>query len=218
MIELKNIVKKYKENTILKDINLKIDKGEFICIIGKSGSGKTTLLNIIGLIDSYNSGEYIFEGENITGINNNKLAKIRRDNIGFVFQSYQLVNNMTVKENVIMPMGYAGVGKKEREERALELLERLEILDKKDNYPSELSGGEKQRVSIARAIANRPRMILADEPTGNLDPANTEVVMKIFSELNKEGITIVMVTHELELKRYATKSIIVTRGEALKEI
>lgn len=219
-IELKNFTKEYKckeKKVIFKNSNLKVCRGDFVSIVGKSGSGKTTLLNIIGTLDSLSTGEYYLDGKQINQLNNIQISKIRREYIGFVFQSYHLINEFTVKDNIGMPMGYAGKKRKEREQRIKDLLIEFDLIDKIDCYPNQLSGGEKQRVAIARAISNHPKIILADEPTGNLDPKNTEIVMEILSKINSMGTTIIMVTHDMSLVKYTNKTLIVEDGSIIEK-
>lgn len=200
IIELNNVGKIYKTGTIeveaLKDINLTIDKGELISIMGPSGSGKSTLMNILGCLDRTTSGKYILDSVNISVLNDVELAKIRNLKIGFVFQSFNLLPKMSAQQNVELPMLYAGVSRDERKKRAQSALERVGLAERMHHKPTELSGGQKQRVAIARALVNNPSIILADEPTGNLDSRSGEEIMQLFQELNDEGVTIVLVTHE----------------------
>lgn len=203
MIDLKDIVKIYRtggeELVALKEISLHIAEGEFTSIMGPSGSGKSTMMNILGLLDRFDSGTYILNGQNVTGLSDNESAHVRNKEIGFVFQSFNLMPRMTILENVELPMVYAGIPAKERKERALKALDRVGLSDRVKHRPNEISGGQKQRVAIARAIVNTPAVLMADEPTGNLDSKTTLEIMRIFQELNAEGTTIVMVTHEPEV-------------------
>ena len=188
IIELSNIQKSYTVDNskvnVLNNINLEIHKGDFVGIYGKSGSGKSTLLNIIGLIDKMNSGIYLLNGIDISKISSKQENGIRNREIGYIFQSFNLINSLNVLENVAMPLGYSGVGKKERILRAKELLESVGLKDKAYSYPHKLSGGEKQRVSISRALSNNPSIILADEPTGALDSKNSEIIMNLLKKIN----------------------------------
>ncbi|MDD4000866.1 MAG: ABC transporter ATP-binding protein [Bacilli bacterium] len=208
MVILEDVNKDYGENEnivhALRDVNLRIENGKLTAIIGKSGSGKSTLMNMIGALDKPTSGEVFFNDENITGLSEKQLAEYRNKKTGFVFQAFHLEPSFTVLENVCMPLTISGVDKKEREERAVKLLILLDILEKKNKKASELSAGQKQRVAIARALINNPEIILADEPTGNLDSENGEEVMKILKNIASLGKMVVLVTHNLEdAKKYA---------------
>jgi putative ABC transport system ATP-binding protein len=200
MIDLKNIRKIYTGNTVetiaLNNLSLKVEKSDFVAIVGKSGSGKSTLLNILGCMDTFDSGSYIFEGTDVKKLDYKQRAIFRSKKIGFVFQSFHLVHNMKVIENVEMPLGYAGIGTKKRKALAFSILERLGIEGKSNNYPSQLSGGQQQRVAIARALINNPSLLLADEPTGNLDTKTSEEIINLFEEINKQGSTVIIVTHD----------------------
>ena len=217
MIKLSDICKTYinKENShdVLHHVNLEIQDGEFVIISGTSGSGKTTLLNILGLIDRATGGNYILNGENITDMNDNAHAELRNKMFGYVFQSFYLIDELNIVENVCVPAGYAGERKKERNKRAEELLKVVGLGDKGHSRPSQLSGGEKQRVAIARALINNPKIILADEPTGNLDSNNSRIVMELLKKKYIEGKTIIMVTHDPSLEIYATKIIHIVDGK-----
>ena len=217
MIKLSDICKTYinKENShdVLHHVNLEIQDGEFVIISGTSGSGKTTLLNILGLIDRATGGNYILNGENITDMNDNAHAELRNKMFGYVFQSFYLIDELNIVENVCVPAGYAGERKKERNKRAEELLKVVGLGDKVHSRPSQLSGGEKQRVAIARALINNPTIILADEPTGNLDSNNSRIVMELLKKKYIEGKTIIMVTHDPSLEIYATKIIHIVDGK-----
>ncbi|MDH2454869.1 ABC transporter ATP-binding protein (plasmid) [Priestia megaterium] len=219
MIELVGISKSYflgkDEVPILKDINLKIKGGEFLAIMGPSGSGKSTLMNIIGCLDQASSGSYLLNEEDISSYSDEQLARVRNLHIGFVFQQFQLLPRLTAAENVELPMVYAGVSRKERKKRAEEALKKVGLSERIKHLPNELSGGQKQRVAIARAIVNNPTIILADEPTGALDTKTSESIMEQFSNLNLEGTTIVIVTHEPEIANYASRKIIVRDGQIL---
>ncbi|HLR91809.1 MAG TPA: ABC transporter ATP-binding protein [Atopostipes sp.] len=220
MIELKNIYKLYEMGgetvTALEDVSLSIQKGDFTSIMGPSGSGKSTLMNVTGLLDEFDRGEYLLNEHNIGDYSDKELAKIRNKEIGFVFQSFNLMPRMSVLENVMLPLVYGGVSLSDRKERATEALEKVGLGDRVDHRPNEISGGQKQRVAIARAIVNQPTVILADEPTGNLDSTTAEEIIRIFQELNRDGATIVMVTHEREVAEY-TKKIIHLRDGRLTE-
>ena len=209
MIELKDICKSYYgqgiENKVLRHIDFKIEKGEFVMLYGESGSGKTTLLNMIGLLDPCTSGEILLNGENITNLAGDEQARLRNQTFGYVFQSFYLIPELKVTENVCLPAGYAGKKKKEMVRRAGILLQEVGLADKKKFRPSQLSGGEKQRVAIARALMNDPDIILADEPTGNLDSGNSGKIMTLLKKQHLQGKTIVMVTHDPETDRYATR-------------
>ncbi len=196
VVALRKVFKRIDGEDILKDINLEVRKGEFLSIVGASGSGKSSLLYIMGLIDKPTFGEVLFEGERIEFSREEYLSRIRNGKIGFIFQFHYLLPEFTALENVMVPMLKAGISSEEAKERGRELLRKVGLAGKEERRPYQLSGGEMQRVAIARALANSPLLILADEPTGNLDSRNTEVVMDIFLDLNAEGITLVMVTHE----------------------
>lgn len=217
MIDLKDIVKIYRtggeELVALKEISFHIAEGEFTSIMGPSGSGKSTMMNILGLLDRFDSGTYILNGQNVTGLSDNESAHVRNKEIGFVFQSFNLMPRMTILENVELPMVYAGIPAKERKERALKALDRVGLSDRVKHRPNEISGGQKQRVAIARAIVNTPAVLMADEPTGNLDSKTTLEIMRIFQELNAEGTTIVMVTHEPEVAAYTKRIVSFRDGE-----
>ena len=199
MIQIENLGKTFRteevETIALQDINLHIDDGEFVAIMGPSGCGKSTLLNIIGLLDNPSEGSYLLNGQEVARLTEDERTDLRRGTIGFVFQSFNLIDEMTVYENVELPLIYAGVPAKERRERVEALLDRMKMSHRAKHYPQQLSGGQQQRVAIARAVITRPQLILADEPTGNLDSAHGKEVIGLLAELNREGTTIVMVTH-----------------------
>ena len=201
MIELENITKIYRMGKIevpaLRGVTLDIQEGEMAAIIGASGSGKSTLMNIIGFLDKPTLGSYIFEGADVSRLNDNKLAEMRSKKIGFVFQEYNLLSRASALANVELPLVYGGV--RQRRKRAMEALERVGLAARAKHKPTELSGGEQQRVAIARALVNNPSLILADEPTGNLDSAVTDQIISVFRNLNQEGITVVLVTHEMDI-------------------
>ena len=199
MIQIENLGKTFRteevETIALQGINLHIDDGEFVAIMGPSGCGKSTLLNIIGLLDNPSEGSYLLNGQEVARLTEDERTDLRRGTIGFVFQSFNLIDEMTVYENVELPLIYAGVPAKERRERVEALLDRMKMSHRAKHYPQQLSGGQQQRVAIARAVITRPQLILADEPTGNLDSAHGKEVIGLLAELNREGTTIVMVTH-----------------------
>ena len=216
MIRLHEIRKSYtigKESVdVLKGIDLHIHNGEFTAIMGPSGSGKSTLMNMIGCLDSPTSGDYFLNEVLVSEYNETELAKVRNQSIGFVFQQFQLLPRLNALKNVALPMIYAGVNKKDREERAAEALVKVGLGDRMDHLPNELSGGQKQRVAIARSIVNNPDLILADEPTGALDTKTSVQIMDLFTMLNQEGTTIILVTHEREIAEYARRTVFVRDG------
>lgn len=218
MIECENIKKSYingdVETQALKGISFKIDKGEFVSIIGPSGSGKSTLMHIIGALDSPTSGKYFLDGAEVSTLNDDELSDLRRKKIGFVFQSFNLLPRTTVMRNVMMPLIYSGISKVKREEKARECLRYAGMEeDKFFNLSNQLSGGQMQRVAIARALINDPAIILADEPTGNLDTKTSHLVMGALKELNDKGHTVILITHEMEVAQYAKRIITVRDGE-----
>lgn len=221
MIEIKNIVKRYVTGdidfTALKSVSLNIAKGEFTSIMGPSGSGKSTMMNILGCLDRMDSGSYILNGKNVSNLTDKELAHIRNKEIGFVFQAFNLLPRMTVLENVELPMAYAGVPKKERREKALIALDKVGLSDRVKHRPNEISGGQKQRVAIARAIVNTPAVIMADEPTGNLDTKSSVEIMKIFQDLNNEGATVIMVTHEPDIAKHTKRVVRFRDGEIVDD-
>ena len=221
ILELKNITKTYTTGTnsfnALDGINLKIYEGEFISITGPSGSGKSTLMHIIGLLDNPTSGEVNLNGRNIAKLKEHQLAQIRNVTLGFVFQQFNLLAKTSSLENVLLPLLYSDVPKRDRQKIGLDLLAKVGLQDKTNNTPAQLSGGQQQRVAIARALVNNPKIILADEPTGNLDSKSGEDVMKFFHQLNeKEGRTIVFVTHDMDLAKEANRTIIIKDGKILE--
>ena len=200
LLEMKDICKDYPQGKeivpVLRNIDLSVAEGEYLAIMGTSGSGKTTLMNIIGCLDVPTGGQYFLDGEDISAASENRLADVRNRMLGFVFQSFNLLPKLTARDNVALPLLYAGVSKRERSERAERALEAVGLSDRMSFYPTQLSGGQQQRVAIARAMINEPRLLLADEPTGALDTASGEQVMDIFDGLNKKGATIILITHE----------------------
>ncbi|MGU7914704.1 ABC transporter ATP-binding protein [Streptococcus suis] len=216
LIRLTNINKSYKngdqELRVLKDIDLEVEEGEFLAIMGPSGSGKSTLMNIIGLLDRSSSGNYWLEGEEVSQLSEKKLASVRNDQIGFVFQQFFLLSKLNALQNVELPLIYAGVPANQRKKLAKRYLEKVELAERMTHLPSELSGGQKQRVAIARALVNTPAIILADEPTGALDTKTGQQIMELLTELNNEGKTIIMVTHEPEIAAYAKRKIVLRDG------
>ena len=219
ILDLKGIYKNYKAGDldvpVLKNINLQVKEGDYLSIMGPSGSGKSTLMNIIGLLDKPTSGTYLFDGVDISVQNDHSLSDIRNKGIGFVFQNFNLMPRETALANVELPLLYAGIKKKQRREIAAAALEKVGLSDRMKFYPRQLSGGQKQRVAIARAIANSPKIILADEPTGALDSASGDQVMELFSKLNAEGVTIVMITHEKAVADCADKIVVIYDGELM---
>jgi putative ABC transport system ATP-binding protein len=211
MLEIKKITKVYKMGEVvvnaLRGVSFHIDKGQFVAIMGPSGSGKTTLMHIIGCLDHPSEGSFIMDGEDISKVNDNKLAEIRNKKVGFVFQQFNLLNRVNILNNVEVPLIYAGVNSKKRKNLVKQVLENVGLSNRLKHRPNEISGGEKQRAAIARALVNNPLIILADEPTGNLDSKNGEEIMKIFHKLHQEGHTIIVVTHELEIAKYAQRII-----------
>ncbi len=216
LISLKNICRSYRNGEqklqVLKNINLEISEGEFVAIMGPSGSGKSTLMNTIGMLDTPTSGEYYLEGQEVARLGEKQLAQVRNQQIGFVFQQFFLLSKMDAVQNVELPLIYAGVPAAQRRKLAEEYLSKVELTDRIHHLPSELSGGQKQRVAIARALVNNPSIILADEPTGALDTKTGSQIMELLVELNEEGKTIIMVTHEPEIAAYAKRQIVIRDG------
>ena len=216
VLDLHDICKSYLQGKepvpVLHDITLQVDEGEYLAIMGPSGSGKSTLMNIIGLLDKQTSGSYFFDGQDMAQCSDNQLSGIRNQKIGFVFQNFNLLPRQSVLENVTLPLLYAGVRKKDRLVRAKEMLTRVGLEDRVNFKPTQLSGGQKQRVAIARAMVSHPRLLLADEPTGALDTRSGEQIMELFAQLNAEGVTIVMITHELEIAQHAQRIVTIRDG------
>ena len=221
MIEMHDLTKVYRtatvETTALSHINLELNAGEFIAIMGPSGCGKSTLLNVMGMLDSPTSGRYAFNGEDVAGYAEGRLADIRKQNIGFIFQSFNLVDELTVAENVMLPLLYQQVSAADRDERVQAVLERVKIAHRADHRPQQLSGGQQQRVAVARAVVTNPKLILADEPTGNLDTTNGEEVLDLLNQLNADGTTIVMVTHDQGHAGHASRIVNMLDGRILAE-
>lgn len=221
MLKLEHIEKAYQQgkNTIpvLHDITFHVAHGEFVAIMGPSGSGKSTLMNLIGLLDTPTSGSYFFDGTEVSRCSENMLSQIRNEKIGFVFQNFNLLPRQSALENAALPLLYAGVKPKVRRERARAALEKVGLSDRVSFLPTQLSGGQKQRVAIARAMINHPKLLLADEPTGALDTASGEQVMELFHELHKTGVTIVMITHELEIAQHAERILTIRDGRLGEE-
>jgi len=221
LIRLEELNKVYRsdsvETTALNSINIDVKRGEFVAVMGPSGCGKSTLLNIVGMLDNPSSGSYWFLGENVAGYSESKLANIRKRNIGFIFQSFNLIDELTVRENIELALLYHKVSASERRERAYTVMERMEIAHRADHMPAQLSGGQQQRVAVARAVISEPNLILADEPTGNLDSHNGQEVMELLTQLNQQGTTILMVTHSPAHAEYARRDISLFDGEVVTE-
>jgi len=217
ILNLQNIYKDYYQEKlvvpVLKDVSLSVEEGEYVAIMGPSGSGKTTLMNIIGCLDLPTSGSYELAGQDVLKLKDKELSDLRLSSIGFVFQSFHLMPRETALENVSLPLSYTGAKKAERKERATKALERVGLGDRVDFRPTQLSGGQKQRVAIARAMVNNPKILLADEPTGALDQKSGEQIMELFSKLNEEGVTIVMITHDAKVAARAKRVVRIIDGE-----
>jgi len=221
LIQMKELSKVFRtdsvETTALNSINIEIKKGEFVAVMGPSGCGKSTLLNIVGMLDNPSKGSYYFLDEDVASYKESQLANIRKKNIGFIFQSFNLIDELTVRENIELALLYHDVPASERKKRAFAVMERMEIAHRASHMPSQLSGGQQQRVAVARAVISEPNLILADEPTGNLDSKNGEEVMALLTNLNKQGTTILMVTHSPAHAEYARRSINLFDGSVLTE-
>jgi putative ABC transport system ATP-binding protein len=221
LIQFQNVAKVYRMGDVevhaLRGVSVSIEQGEFTAIMGASGSGKSTLMNIVGLLDRPTSGTYLLEGEEVSKLTTERLAEVRNQTIGFVFQSFNLLSRTSALENVELPLLYAGAGGAERHRRALASLERVGLGSRTDHHPNQMSGGQQQRVAIARALVTEPRVILADEPTGNLDSRTSVEVMQLFQELGRSGITVVLVTHEPDISRYASRVIQMRDGRVLSD-
>ena len=221
MITLKELSKIYRtsevETTALDSISLEIKEGEFVSVMGTSGCGKSTLLNILGLLDTATSGTYLFDGENVTGLTEQKRVNIRKNNIGFIFQNFNLIDELTVQENVELPLYYLKVSKSDRKQKVMEVLEQMGIAHRAKHFPKQLSGGQQQRVAVSRAVVTKPKLILADEPTGNLDSHFGNEVLNILCQLNEMGTTIVMVTHSANDAKFSQRTIRLYDGRLLLE-
>ena len=220
LLNIQNIYKNYGKEPmivpVLKDVSLEVVQGDYIAIMGPSGSGKTTLMNIIGCLDRASLGTYLFEDEDISEMNDDALSDLRLNKIGFVFQNFNLLSSETAQENVDLPLIYAGIDKEKRNQRAIDVLNKVGLQDRISFKPSQLSGGQKQRVAIARAIINNPKILLADEPTGALDQASGKQVMELFKSLNDEGVTIIMITHDANVASHAKKIFHIIDGEIIE--
>lgn len=220
LLNIQNIYKNYGKEPmivpVLKDVSLEVVQGDYIAIMGPSGSGKTTLMNIIGCLDRASLGTYLFEDEDISEMNDDALSDLRLNKIGFVFQNFNLLSSETAQENVALPLIYAGIDKEKRNQRAIDVLNKVGLQDRISFKPSQLSGGQKQRVAIARAIINNPKILLADEPTGALDQASGKQVMELFKSLNDEGVTIIMITHDANVASHAKKILHIIDGEIIE--
>lgn len=220
LLNIQNIYKNYGKEPmivpVLKDVSLEVVQGDYIAIMGPSGSGKTTLMNIIGCLDRASLGTYLFEDEDISEMNDDALSDLRLNKIGFVSQNFNLLSSETAQENVALPLIYAGIDKEKRNQRAIDVLNKVGLQDRISFKPSQLSGGQKQRVAIARAIINNPKILLADEPTGALDQASGKQVMELFKSLNDEGVTIIMITHDANVASHAKKILHIIDGEIIE--
>lgn len=220
LLNIQNIYKNYGKEPmivpVLKDVSLEVVQGDYIAIMGPSGSGKTTLMNIIGCLDRASLGTYLFEDGDISEMNDDALSDLRLNKIGFVFQNFNLLSSETAQENVALPLIYAGIDKEKRNQRAIDVLNKVGLQDRISFKPSQLSGGQKQRVAIARAIINNPKILLADEPTGALDQASGKQVMELFKSLNDEGVTIIMITHDANVASHAKKILHIIDGEIIE--
>ena len=221
LFRLENLSKVFRsdnvETTALNNINIEIKNGEFVAVMGPSGCGKSTLLNIVGMLDNPTSGSFWFKGEDVANYSENRLSEIRKQNIGFIFQSFNQIDELTVRENIELALLYHKVSAADRKKRAYDVMERMEIAHRANHMPSQLSGGQQQRVAVARAVIAKPHLILADEPTGNLDSQNGQEVMEMLTQLNKQGTTILMVTHSPAHAEYARRDISLFDGEVLTE-
>ena len=221
MIKITNLEKYYRTEEVqtvaLNKLSFEVKEGEFVAVMGPSGCGKSTLLNILGLLDDPDSGSFLFDGIEVAGYNERKRSRLRKHNIGFVFQSFNLIDELTVFENVELPLIYTGVKPVDRKARVHEVLEKMQIMHRRKHFPQQLSGGQQQRVAVARAVVNNPKLILADEPTGNLDSSNGNEVMDLLTELNEAGTTIIMVTHSEHDAKFSHRIIRMLDGEKVTE-
>ncbi|HLN53997.1 MAG TPA: ABC transporter ATP-binding protein [Lentimicrobium sp.] len=221
MISINNLEKYYRtdevETVALNKLSMEVKEGEFVAIMGPSGCGKSTLLNILGLLDDADGGSYIFNGKETSHLNENQKADIRKENIGFVFQSFNLIDELTVFENVELPLIYLGIKSSQRKKMVDQVLQKMQIMHRRNHFPLQLSGGQQQRVAVARAVVNSPKLILADEPTGNLDSINGNEVMQLLTDLNESGTTVVMVTHSEHDARYSHRIVRMLDGQVITE-
>jgi putative ABC transport system ATP-binding protein len=221
MIKITDLEKVYRtediETVALNKLSFEVKQGEFVAIMGPSGCGKSTLLNILGLLDDPDGGSFVFNGQEIAHFSESKRAELRKRNIGFVFQSFNLIDELTVFENVELPLIYLGMKTSERKEKVEEVLKKMQVMHRRNHFPQQLSGGQQQRVAVARAVVNNPKLILADEPTGNLDSSNGNEVMQLLTELNDQGTTIIMVTHSEHDARYSHRIIRLLDGQLVME-
>jgi putative ABC transport system ATP-binding protein len=223
VIQLRDLSKTYKSGEVevkaVRGVTLEIDRGDFVAVMGASGSGKSTLMNTLGCLDQPTSGEYLLDGHAVAGLNRKELAKLRNQKLGFVFQSFNLLARTSALENVELPMFYSHplIGLRERRQRAAQALEKVGLGDRASHHPNQLSGGQQQRLAIARALVNRPELVLADEPTGNLDTRTSIEIMGLFQELNDTGITLVMVTHELDIAAYCKRIVVMRDGQVISD-
>lgn len=221
MIKITNLEKYYRteevETVALNKLSFEVNEGEFIAVMGPSGCGKSTLLNIVGLLDDPDGGSFLFNGEEVAGYNERQRANLRKHNIGFVFQSFNLIDELTVFENVELPLIYTKVNAADRKKRVEEVLDKMQIMHRRNHFPQQLSGGQQQRVAVARAVVNNPKLILADEPTGNLDSSNGNEVMQMLTDLNEQGTTVIMVTHSEHDAKYSHRIIRMLDGQTVTE-
>jgi len=221
ILELKDICKDYESEElvvpVLKEINLQVEEGEYLAVMGPSGSGKTTLMNLLGCLDRPTFGTYFLEGQDVSGCDDDELSDVRLNSIGFVFQNFHLLPKMTALDNVALPLSYAGIPIRERYRMARKALEKVGLSDRMDFMPNQLSGGQKQRVAIARAMIHSPKILLADEPTGSLDSKSGLAIMELFRKLNEEGVTVIMITHNEKVARFAKRIIYLFDGEIIRE-